>query len=495
MINLQAVADDRGVYFGTWGVLRRDPTQTCDAWKKSDGRYYGLALEKQASSAAQELWAPLEPSHTPTGYLWPGRPKLGRDIFWCGLGNEFLVSFYNGTVEGTPVIDPIDRTHYVGRGDGSLYAIDAVRGTVVWRFETFNPEHPGDPDGGGEVIGGPVMDPGGSLYIATVAAPWPGTPDDPAYETNAVYAVDRDGQLQWRYPSTDASLENWLLAAPALSPDATTLYVGTWAGDATRPGRLLALDLTAPPSASDAERLRWDLELVNAARAATPSVWVRSLSVGPEGRIWLAGAEAQFLGSAPVVASVTEAGRFAWDPAFVELDGFPSTDAQFTAGLALWEAGGVCERVWASTSLLRGVFGTQEGGTLSVLDAVTGEILERFDPRDLPLPGTGGMTAPTLDNEEVCYVGVRGQHHPGDPEQFVDGKMYALQFDANTGSIEVLWQRPVDGNLDWVPPVIGANGGLYFGSSDRAPILEDATWYGLSEQPANRDPVFSAVFE
>jgi hypothetical protein len=29
---------------------------------------------------------------------------------------------------------------------------------------TFNPEAPGDPDGGGEIVGGPVVGPDGTIY-------------------------------------------------------------------------------------------------------------------------------------------------------------------------------------------------------------------------------------------------------------------------------------------------------------------------------------------
>lgn len=41
------------------------------------------------------------------------------------------------------------RALYVGRGDGKLYAIDENTGEIRWRYVTFNPDDPGDPDGGG----------------------------------------------------------------------------------------------------------------------------------------------------------------------------------------------------------------------------------------------------------------------------------------------------------------------------------------------------------
>ena len=98
---------------------------------------------------------------------------------------------------------------------------------MMWSFTTFNPEDPKDPDGGGEIIGGPVVGPGGLVYFGTVGMPFPATRDEPAYETNAVYAVDSAGKLRWRYPAKKATLDNWIYTPPALSPDGKTMYVGT----------------------------------------------------------------------------------------------------------------------------------------------------------------------------------------------------------------------------------------------------------------------------
>ena len=491
VINMQAVITSTGVYFGTWGVQRRDVGQTPEQWDKIDGRWYGLRTDGAAPGGVAELFAPLRPALNPAGYLRPGRAKLARDIFWCGAGNDYLVSFYNGTIEGTPCIDPTDGTQYVGRGDGRLFAIDPASGTVKWSFQTYNPQDPTDPDGGGEIVGGPLYGPGGIVYFGTFGVPWPGSAGDPGYESNAVYAVNTSGQLVWRYPASDKSLSNWLLASPALSLDGRTLYVATFAGDTAAPGELIALDLTQPAAATDAQRLRWKLTLKNAARLFSPNVWVRSLAVGVDGRIFCAGAEAHFGGLSPVFFAVDDRGdrgELAWGGAFVEPNGYPSNTGQFVAGLALKESGSTVERLYCSTSHLRAANGV--GGLLFAVNPATGAVLATFDPALQPAPGVGGMTAPTLDAAGHIYVGIRGAH-PALGSAAVNGRMYGL---ADAGSsFSVLWNFEDSGLLDWVPPAIGADGAVYFGSSDAFAPGGEINWYTFAETPANRTPKFYRI--
>ena len=160
MLDLQAVVSDKGVYLGGWGIQRRtSKSDLPDQWDKMDGRYYGLTL------SGKELFAPVLPAITPVGYLYASQPKLPRDVGWVGSDNDYHLSYFNGTIEGTACIDPDDGTHYVGRGDGKLYAIDPMQGTVKWVFKTFDPEDTTDPEGGGEVIGGPVMGHDRLLYF------------------------------------------------------------------------------------------------------------------------------------------------------------------------------------------------------------------------------------------------------------------------------------------------------------------------------------------
>ena len=53
-----------------------------------------------------------------------GRTRRPIDKLWMEKETDYFVSYYNGTVEGVTCIDPSDGTHYVGRGDGKLYAIN-----------------------------------------------------------------------------------------------------------------------------------------------------------------------------------------------------------------------------------------------------------------------------------------------------------------------------------------------------------------------------------
>lgn len=490
-INMQAVVTNAGVYFGAWGVLRRDNSDTPDEWDKSDGRWYGLRTDSNAPGGVAENFAPVRPALTPAGYLKAGRTKLPRDEFWCGADNDYLVSFYNGTVEGTPCIDPTDGTQYVGRGDGRLFAIDPATGGVKWSFQTFNPQDPTDPDGGGEIVGGPLYGPGQMLYFGTLGVPWPGSANDPGYETNALYAVTTAGQLVWRYPSAERSLSNWLLAPPALSPDGRTLYIATFAGDAGVPGELMAINLTVPANAPDSQRLRWKLSLRNSHRLFAPNVYVRALAVGVNGRVFCAGGEVHFGGLTPVFSAVDDKGtrgEVAWGGNFIEPNGYPSNTAQFVAGLALKEANGTVQRLYCSTSHLRSTNGT--GGLLFSVNPANGAILATFDPSTRPTPGVGGMTAPTLDASGRIFVGIRGQH-PALGVTPINGRMYGLTDDGAT--FGVLWDYEAGGLLDWVPPAIGADGAVYFGSSDVFTPGGEINWYTFSDMPANRSPKFHRI--
>ncbi|MBI3963322.1 MAG: PQQ-like beta-propeller repeat protein, partial [Deinococcus sp.] len=338
-----------------------------------------------------------------------------------------------------------------------------------------------------------VMGRGKILYFGTTGTPWPSQPNDPAYETHAVYAIDTAGNLIWRYPSQLARLDNFIMSPPALSPDGKTLYLGTLAGDTSEPGKLIALDLTQPPGASDGERLKWELELRNPDRPLHPAIWFRLLAVGLDGRIYIAGAQAQLLGAAPVLLAVEDQGdqgAFVWDPAVVEPQGYPSNTGQFAGGLALWEHGGQVERIYFTTTHQRTANGV--GGALFAIDPDDGSVLDEFDPAMLPSPGIGGMTAPTIGSNGTVYVGIRGKH-PTAIMPAVNGHMYAVTFTPGTG-FAVLWDFEVAGQLDWVPPAIGANGGLYFGSSDAFQPLFIIQYFDLSEIPPNTSPRFYAIF-
>lgn len=77
----------------------------------------------------------------------------------------------------------------------------------------------------------------------------------------------------------------------------------------------------------------------------------------------------------------------------------------------------------------------------------------------------------------TIYCGVRGRH-PTLTESAVNGRMYAVRDNAAAG-FSALWQYEIEGQLDWAPPAIGTNGGLYFGTSAAFPPAEQITWYAL----------------
>ncbi|MFO0973349.1 MAG: PQQ-binding-like beta-propeller repeat protein [Phycisphaerae bacterium] len=498
VINMQPAIAGTGVYFGSWGVLRRDAMQTPDQWDKSDGRVYGLKLASDPSQPESqfELFAPVRPATTPVGYLFAGRTRLSRDEFWCGAGNDYLVSFYNGTVEGTPLVDPDDNTLYVGRGDGRLYAIDPGSGAVRWAFATFNPQNPSDPDGGGEIVGGAVMGAEKKIYFATLAAPWPGNPpNDPAYETNAVYALDTGGHLLWRYPSANATLANWIITPPAISRDGRTLYVGTFGLDLSVPGELLAIDLAQPDDAPDSARLKWKMTLRHPTRLGQPNLYLRALAVGVDDRIYCGGFEPILLSDSPALFAIVDRGdrgQFAWTPAVVEPQGAPSSTGQFVAGLALFETGDHVETIFASTTHVRGLF-NGAGGALFAIDPGNGAVRASFDPATLAQPGHGGMTAPIVDSAGHVYAGIRGLHPLGStPAE--SGHMYGLSYSPAAG-FGVLFDRTVDGLLDWAAPAIAANHALYFGSSAPFTPGGEVQWFTPSETPANRSPRFYCLHD
>jgi outer membrane protein assembly factor BamB len=496
-INMQPAVSGSGVYFGGWGLKRQVPGAAVHDWIKFDGAWLGLHLASQGV-AGQQLFAPTNPHPVGGCYHRAARAKTTPDEKGCGANNEYHLSRSSGSIDATPAMDPETGVMYVGRGDGVLYAVDPQTGQALWNFASFNPEQPDDPEGGGGIPGGPLVGPDRTIYFATSGSPWPEyLPDEPAYQTHAIYAVDGAGKLLWRYPANAARLDNGVLAAPALSADGRTLYVGTWNFAGAAAGRLFALDTTAASTSNDGGRLKWSLELKHPTRAGSPAAWVRHLSVGLDGIVYLGGRQAGGLG-APMVAAIRDGGTRGEVVWWVEPQGYPSTTAQFVQGLALWEEGGMTARILASTGHRRDTNGT--GGALLWLDARTGEILATFDPAMLPKPGVGGMSPPILGNDGTAYVGIRGRHDflfPPDvaSSQWRNGHMYGVRLDPRNVPTVVL-DVEVDGIIDSAAPAIGANGALYFGSSAKfRDLVELQRPYAPGAVPDWTSPAFNAVFE
>jgi outer membrane protein assembly factor BamB len=464
LINMEAAVTERGVFFGTWGVVRRQGASRAD-WDKMDGRIYGVE-----PLSGRPLWEPLHPGRTPYAYAYAGRPTTEQDR---PAGPGLHWSYYNGTVEGTPAVDPSAGTLYVGRGDGGLYAVDPVRGTVRWRFNTFDPARPGDPEGGGEVIGGPLLTSAGAVVFATFAAPHrPEPPRLIRHETNAVYAVSRSGVLLWRYPRAGSATSPFL-APVALSPDGRRVYAVTALPEPKFPCELLALD-------AGSGRLLWRLDLGQAGG--------QDMAVGIDGTIYVAGILNARLGSSPAVVAVADrggSGAIVWGPRLLEGER-PKTHA--AGGLALFERDGRVADLWVTTTMLRELNGL--GGKLLRLDPASGRVAATWDPEAASPGCSGTLTDVSLDNQGVLYVGVRGRH-PVLRGREVRGRMYALRFTG--GRFEVLWSREVQHQIDWASPAIGPTGGLYFGSSATSNPLTVLLPPAAGEDLPNAHPIFYGV--
>lgn len=441
-LNIGATLTPGGVFFGSWGLLRTDNTSDRRNWDKSDGKVYGLN-----PVTGTPLWGgPLDLDRVHACYERAGREKTPTDETFCGSDNPYLATYYNGTVEGQAAFDAARNTLYFGRGDGRLFAIDPDAGEIRWRYQTFNPEIPDDPDGGGELIASPLLGPDGTVYIAT----WGEGP----YETNAFYAVNPEGTLRWRYPAA-TSLPQRLFASPALSPDGTTVYGSTFFDDAGAPGMLYAFHTTPGGPATDAERLKWALPLTFENRP----VWTATLAVGADGTVYVGGAVVNGFRSQAVLFAVqdTDTGPvLKWAVPYVVLD----DGADYVLGLALREQGGTTQRVFATTANVASLFvnGRTEGA-LHALDPQTGTREATYDPSDDIPEAIGGLTSPALSADGLVYFGVRGQAG----ENGLRGQYFGVAY--LPGQFQRLWNVAVDGHVEWNHPALGPDGWLYAGSS------------------------------
>lgn len=465
-VNVPATVSSAGtLYLGTWGAIRSYGSDDRRRWHKSDGKLF--ALERDLTPA----WpAPFPGERVPYCYDRPGRPATPS---YCPGGGT--VSYYNGTVEGGAALSADERVLYVGRGDGRLYAVEAATGAEIWHFTTFNPEDPTDPDGGGEVIGGPLVAPDGTIYFATVAAG--------PYETNAVYALSAAGHLLWRYPHAAAGAPNTFFAELALSPGGETLYAGgAWGPaaddwDMAIPGAVYAFDLADPADSGDV-RVRWVHHPVNQGAWWQPTVWVTRLAVGSDGTLYAAGPERTLGAPSAVLFALRDAGDHA-EPAWSAMVDLDFGHASLSIGLALREVGGMTTRVYATSSNpFSPLFQSYpDGGVLAAVDPATGAPLwpRPFDPGDHGLHGA--LTGLALGADGVIYTGVSGRNR----EQ--GGTVLAL---AEDGSL--LWQQPVGGLLEWSHPVLGPAGELYFADTRRAVCilfpLESGACDGVDIDPA-----------
>jgi outer membrane protein assembly factor BamB len=435
LVNMPAtIASDGTLFVGTWGLVRDRGSSSPLDWDKMDGRLHAFAPDLAPA------WAtPFPGDLVPYCYVYAGAPAT------CPGTPGATTSFYNGTVEGTAALSADETTVYFGRGDGKLYAVEVATGTGVWTFPSYDATDLAHPDGGGEVIGGPLVGADGTIYFATAGAG--------PHETHAVYAVDAAGIERWRFPSSASSWRGAFLAAPALSPDGTRLYVASAWGpeignaDPAVRGALLAFDLAAPVGTGD-ERLLWSLDLT----VVTISFWATDLAVGSDGTLFVGGA-IPFLGWHATVAAYRDLGASAaplW-PAPVGLA------ASVVEGLALRDIADQTTRLYVTTGNAYSELGQSypPGGVLAALDPATGAALwpAPFDPStSAGGGGFGTMTGIALGADGTIYTGVSGET--------AGGRVLAVREDGS-----LLWQLPLDGLLEYAHPVLGPGGELYVGDA------------------------------
>ena len=365
---------------------------------------------------------------------------------------------------------------YVGRGDGKLYAIDRATGEIRWRYVTYNPQIPDDPDGGGEVVTSPVYDRNGSIYFAS----WGEGKD----ETNAIYGIDAEGELLWRYPTVEESLAHRFFASPALDPNSETAYFSTFIASDTRadsieiPGVLYAFDIGGEPGRASEQRLKWQMTL----EADGDPIFTNTITVAADGTIYVGGWMLRDDKNVPVLFAVEDLGtegRLLWATPYRTIE----DGAQYVFGIALRETGGpgsAPERLFVTTgnsgAPLTNWLAT---GEIYAVDPATGEVQASYDPSDDEPTAIGGLNSPAIDREGRIYVGVRGHFRGPFAPNFVPGYYLALEYSDAARSFTPLWFYRTDSNyVEWTNPAIGPDGGIYAGSADhkQQDSVASATW-------------------
>jgi outer membrane protein assembly factor BamB len=478
-INMAATLGSSGnAYFGTWGVVRDFGTQDRSQWDKFDGQLFAWRAQFGPAPGFSELFGPglldLVPfchDYLPSAPPQPSCPQPpGSELSW-----------WNGTVEGTAVLSPDEQRIYAGRGDGKVYALDARSGGRIWTFRTCNDAADCDlpttnPEAGGEVISGLLLRGADELYVATYGLAEAAYP-----ETSAVYRLDAgSGALVWRYPASGSAIGSFL-AAPALSPDGSTIYAASFCQPfpCQQPSRLYAF---APDG-----QLRWPAVELRGSGNESLGAW--TMAVGSDGTIYLGGGSDNTCQGAFVSAHQPADGSLRWGPIFLPAAPGSAPCANIAGGLALREVAGQTTRLYATTNFIAefSILGRPDGGRLFALDPATGAQSwgqPFFEPRDSG--GFGNAIYPSIDATGTVYTGSSGAYQTGlqlvayQVEQ--PGRIFAV---SEAG--ELLWQLAAGGAMAYAHPVLGPGGVLYFGDTrDRlvgSPPISDPRLVGLDLDP------------
>ena len=172
-------------------------------------------------------------------------------------------------------------------------------------------------------------------------------------QTNAIYGVDRQGRLRWRQPER-GSFANPFIAAPALSPDGSRVYLVTQLRSPRHPASVFAIE-------PERGHIQWRLPLGD--------VGGEDLAVGIDGTLYVAGltdpgrrpgrrcspcATREIARASPRKRSRTHGPRSEW-----------------ASGIALREMDGRVTEVYVSTTRSREL---GEDGVLMRLDPATGQL-------------------------------------------------------------------------------------------------------------------------
>lgn len=285
----------------------------------------------------------------------------------------------------------------------------AAPGEVAWQFAAGN-----------EIFSSPCVDGQGNLYFGSL--------------DNRVYSLDEDGNERWSFSTGD-----WVESSPALSPDESAIYVGSW------DNKVYAL------RASDGAKL-WDFE--------TLSLVFASPAVAQNGTVYVGGSDG-------ILYALNSDGSLRWEALIGgELDSSPVIDADGniyvasttgdlfgydSQGQVLWqfsvpdEAGALGrDKGLRASPMLKGdgrLYMGCQNHFLYALDLSNGQVAWKFE--------TGGII------ESPAVAGIDGSILFSSR----DGYVYALDGDGN-----LLWRTWVGANY-YSSPVVDEIGRIYVGST------------------------------